>query len=135
MFGARRPAVAARMILHGASGRAYSFEVHDRAQAMLPDGGAVYVYARRTKDAAAQASAAEASAPALDVGYIGQTPNMAWQDGEHTRLGHFTGHAFDTVLVVPIEEPAIRADLARDLIARHRPVLNDLLRSDEALVS
>jgi hypothetical protein len=33
------------------------------------------------------------------------------------------------VLVLPIGEEPIRADIERDLIALYRPALNDLLRS------
>jgi len=119
----RRPG---QHILRGASRRAYAFEVHDRDDAADLDGvRAVYVYARRL--------ATDASGAGLELGYVGTTTiGMAAQDAEHARRGHFKGHAFDAVLVLRAEQELVRADIARDLIELHRPVLNDLLRGHEA---
>jgi hypothetical protein len=121
---------AGRAILRGLSKRAYSFEVHDRdAVAALSETAAVYIYARAVAGTPGGAAGKDSGAGGLEFGYIGRTTNMAWQDGEHARLSHFAGHAFDVVLVLPIEEEPIRADIERDLIALYRPALNDLLRS------
>ena len=118
---------AGRVILRGLSKRAYSFEVLER-EAALPDMGGVYIYARRIAAESGRAAGQDASGAGLDVGYIGRTANVAWQDAEHTRLAHFVGHAFDVVLLLAVEQEPIRLDIERDLIALHKPVLNQLLR-------
>lgn len=117
---------AGRVILRGLSKRAYSFEVLDREVA-LPELGGVYIYARRIAADAGQAASRDGNGAGLALGYIGRTANIAWQDTEHERLAHFVGHAFDVVLLLPVESEPIRLDMERDLIALHRPVLNDLL--------
>jgi hypothetical protein len=116
-------------VLRGASKRAYAFEIYRReAAASLRDVGAVYCYARKL---AAEEPLATGRGPAgagFAIGYIGRTGNMARQDAEHDRLGHLVGHAFDALLILRIEEEAIRRDLEQDLIALYDPALNELLR-------
>ncbi len=118
---------AGQVILRGLSKRAYAFEVLER-EAALPDMGGVYIYARRIAADAGHAAGQSANSAGLDLGYIARTANMAWQDAEHERRGHFVGHAFDVVLLLPAEQEPIRIDIERDLIALHKPVLNELLR-------
>jgi hypothetical protein len=114
---------AGRVILHGASGRAYAFEVYHAADA-IDDVAAVYVYAR-TRASAAGAT----TGGGFDVGFVGRTENMGRRAQEHERLGHFVGHGFDTLLILRVAHATIRTAIADDMIARHRPVLNELLRS------
>ena len=111
-----------KVILHGQSRRAYAFEVH-HAQAGdgLSDVPAVYIYARNQGLAAASGSG-------FSIGFIGRTENMGQRAGEHERLGHFAGHAFDSLLLLRVEHEPIRIDIERDLIEHHRPALNELLR-------
>jgi len=123
----KRKSRAARLVLRGLSRRAYSFQVFARDEvAALAEVGAVYIYAR-TLPTHPQAAAGNG----VEFGYIGRTADLARRDAEHERLAHFAGHGFDTVLVLPIAEEAIRLDIESDLIALYRPLLNDLLRGDQ----
>lgn len=111
------------MILHGQSRRAYAFTVHPAA-ASLEDTPAVYIYARRRPG--------EAGGPAAGgdfvVGFVGHTEDIGRRAQEHERLGHFVGHGFDTLLLLDVEHETIRVAIAADMLAAHRPVLNELLR-------
>jgi hypothetical protein len=118
---------AGRVILHGESGRAYAFEV-DQAAGAIDDVAAVYVYARSRSSATDQAKDA-AGGRGFDVGYVGRTETMGRRAQEHERLGHFVGHGFDTLLILRVAPETIRTAIADDMIARYRPVLNELLRS------
>jgi len=116
-------------VLRGASKRAYSFEVYRReAAASLWEVGAVYGYARQVTAEEPSATGRDAAGAGFAIGYVGRTGNMASQDAEHERLGHFVGHAFDALLILRVEEEAIRRDLEQDLIALYDPALNELLR-------
>lgn len=119
-----------RTIYRGASGRAYLFEVYplDDAAA-LADVEGVYVYARALPSGAAPAQ--NGNRRDFAFGYVGETVDMGHQHAEHDRLRHFAGHGFDTLLVLRIEQPTIRTEVAHDLVEKHRPVLNDLLRSGQ----
>jgi hypothetical protein len=109
-----------QVVLRGASKRAYTFEVYPReAAASFWEVGAVYAYGRR--------AGLEATVTEVQLGYVGRTGNLAWQDAEHDRLGHFIGHDFDVLLVQRIEQEPIRLDIEQDLIGQHQPVLNELL--------
>jgi hypothetical protein len=123
---------AGRVILRGASKRAYSFEAMEREAAGRLVGGAVYIYARRVEPDAPHAAGVELGGAALELGYIGRTGNMAEQDAAHAQLGHFLGRSFDLLLILAIDQEAIRADIEGDLIALHRPKLNELLGSSRA---
>ena len=112
-----------RVILHGQSGRAYAFEVYPAACA-IEDVAAVYVYARSRP-----AEAGGGDGAGFDVGFIGRTEAMGQRVEEHERLGHFVGHGFDTLLISRVAHELIRNGIADDMIAGHRPVLNELLRS------
>ncbi len=115
-------------MLRGASKRAYAFEVYGCAAAAgLREVGGVYCYARRIEADAAVPGGRD-NGTSFDIGYVGRTADMANQAAEHERLAHFVGHSLDTLLVLRIAEEAIRHDFEQDLIARHNPVLNDLLR-------
>ena len=121
---------AGQLLLRGRSKRAYSFEVHRReAVASLWEIPAVYIYARTAPPGSSHAADRDSISSGLAIGYIGRTENMGWQDAEHERLGHFVGHGFDAVLILRVEQEMIRADIERDLIEHHNPVLNELLRS------
>jgi hypothetical protein len=112
---------AGQVILHGQTGRAYAFEVYPAA-GTIDDVAAVYIYARsRSAEGAAGTSG-------FDVGFVGRTEAMGQRAEEHERLGHFVGHGFDTLLILRVAHELIRTGITDDLIARHRPVLNDLLR-------
>jgi hypothetical protein len=112
---------AGQVILHGQTGRAYAFEVYPAA-GTIDDVPAVYIYARsRSPEGTGLAG--------FDVGFVGRTEAMGQRAEEHERLGHFVGHGFDTLLILRVEPELIRNGITDDLIARYRPVLNDLLRS------
>jgi hypothetical protein len=116
-----------QVILQGQTRRAYSFEVHHAPVTdAFTDVPAVYVYAR--KQACAAVGEKENGAD-YSVGFIGRTHDLGQRADEHARLGHFTGHAFDTLLILRIPHEAIRVDIERDLIDLYRPALNELLRS------
>jgi hypothetical protein len=115
---------ARRVILRGASKRAYAFEIFAPNDVRaLWQTAAVYAYAR---------AVAEGDGCGYTISYVGRTANMAQQDAEHARLQHFAGYAIDTLLLLRIEQEAIRADVESDLRALYHPLLNDLLRSDTA---
>ncbi len=138
LFGNRKPAVgrsvtgnrkADQVVLRGRSKRAYSFEIYARdAVAALDDAPAVYIYARNVPAGSSLATASDANGAGFNVGYVGRTDNMGRQDAEHERLQHFAGHGLDVVLILRIEQEAIRRDIESDLIDAFSPVLNDLLR-------
>lgn len=116
-------------VLRGASRRAYSFEIYQReAAASMWNVGGVYCYARKVT---AEEPAANGPDAGFAIGYVGRTSSMASQDAEHDRLGHFVGHVFDTLLILRIEEEAIRRDFEQDLIERYDPALNELLRGNK----
>ena len=120
---------ADQVVLRGRSKRAYSFEIHVRdAVAALDDVPAVYIYARNVPAGSSLATASDANGSGFNVGYVGRTDNMGRQDAEHERLQHFAGHGLDVVLILRIEQEAIRRDIESDLIDAFSPVLNDLLR-------
>ena len=120
---AARP--AGRVILHGQSRRAYAFELHSAA-ARLEDSPAVYIYARRRSSEVDGARGGAAGA--FDIGFVGHTEAMGRRAEEHERFGHFVGHGFDTLLLLNVEHELIRIGIAEDMLAAHRPVLNELLR-------
>jgi len=138
LFGNRKPATgrgvagngkADQVVLRGRSKRAYSFEIYARdAVAALDDAPAVYIYARNVPAGSSLATASDASGAGFNVGYVGRTDNMGRQAVEHERLQHFAGHGLDVVLILRIEQEAIRRDIEGDLIEAFSPVLNDLLR-------
>jgi hypothetical protein len=138
LFGNRKPEAGrgiggngrgGQAVLRGRSKRAYSFEVYATdAVAALEDVPAVYIYARRVPAGSSVASAGGDNGAGFNVGYVGRTENMSAQDAEHERLGHFTGHGFDVVLILRIQHDTIRRDVEQDLIDAFSPVLNDLLR-------
>jgi hypothetical protein len=137
LFGNRRPPVKgwdpgkgkADVVLRGRSRRAYAFEIYARdAAAALDEVPAVYIYARSVPAGSSVASAGDGNGAGLNVGYVGRTENMSVQAAEHERLGHFTGHGFDLVLILRVAEDMIRRDIEQDLIDAFSPVLNDLLR-------
>jgi hypothetical protein len=112
-----------QVVLRGKSGRAYAFEVHRAvADAARGDVPAVYLYVRE----AAPAVGAQTS-PNFAIGFVGHTEAIGARITEHERLGHFVGHGLDTLLVLWVEHAAIRTAIAEDMLAAHRPVLNDLL--------
>ena len=118
-----------QVVLRGRSKRAYSFEVHARdAVAALEDVPAVYLYATNVPAGSSLATASDANGSGFNVSYVGRTDNMGRQDAEHERLQHFAGHGLDVVLILRIEQEAIRRDIESDLIDAFSPVLNDLLR-------
>jgi hypothetical protein len=115
--------------LRGISKRAYLFEVCRReAIPDLGDMGAVYVYARSAPPDAGSTLPRDASGTAYEPGYIGSTAELARREAEHDRHGHFIGFSFDVVLVLRLDQAAIRSDIEADLIGLYRPVLNELLR-------
>jgi len=61
------------------------------------------------------------------IGFVGHTEAIGARVREHERLGHFVGHGLDTLLVLWVEHAPIRSAIAEDMLAAHRPVLNDLL--------
>jgi hypothetical protein len=138
LFGSRKSAIgrgvtgnrkADQVVLRGRSKRAYSFEVHARdAVAALEEVPAVYIYARSVPAGSSVASTGDGNGGGFNVGYVGRTDNLGRQDAEHERLQHFAGHGLDVVLIMRIEQEAIRRDIERDLIDAFSPVLNDLLR-------
>jgi hypothetical protein len=137
LFGNRAPAIGRgvagksksdQVVLRGRSKRAYAFEVHAReAIGGLDVVPAVYIYARSVP-AGSVASTGDGNGGGFNVGYVGRTDGMSRQDAEHARLKHFEGHGFDVVLIMRIEQDAIRRDIEADLIEAFSPVLNDLLR-------
>lgn len=117
-----------RVLLRGASKRAYSFEILDRDEpAALAGVGAVYVYARRIAGVSRQPGFRDDAADFFHLSYIGRTADMAGRDAEHDRLGHFAGHGLDIVLLSAIVHETIRAEIAADLLDLHRPALNELI--------
>jgi len=111
-----------QVVLRGKSGRAYTFEVHRTvAEAARGDMPAVYMYVREAHPAVG------AQRPDFAVGFVGHTEALGARVREHERLGHFVGHGLDTLLVLWVEHAPIRTAIAEDMLAAHRPVLNDLL--------
>lgn len=121
-----------RVVLRTQSRRAFSFEMHPReAVSDLGQVAAVYAYARAVP-ADASGATVDASAADFQIGYVGQTDDMAARDAQHGAAADFAGHAFDLVLVLRIDEAPIRESVSRELCETYRPVLNDLLRGREA---
>ena len=119
-------------VLRGASRRAYSFEIYQReAAASMWNVGGVYCYARKVAAEEPAANGPDAGDGGFAIGYVGRTASMASQDAEHDRLGHFVGHVFDTLLILRIQEEAIRRNFEQDLIERYDPALNELLRGNK----
>jgi len=115
--------------LRGMSKRAYLFEVFRReAIPDLGEIGAVYVYARSAPLDPASTLPRDGNGTVYEPGYIGSTAELARREAEHDRHGHFIGFAFDVVLVLRLEQGAMRSDIEADLIGLYRPVLNELLR-------
>jgi hypothetical protein len=129
-----RPAATKTLIiLHGATRQSYAFEVHPlEAAACFEEVAAVYVYARDAGPDVARAKAMDSNSRGVDLGFIGQTGDVAKQAAEHELRSHFVGYAFDLLLVLRIDEEAARAQAAQELIAYYRPVLNDLLGSHKS---
>lgn len=122
----------ARVVLHGASGRAYNFKAH--ALSELPrqaDVEAVYVYARAVSADTAHAAGRDATEQDYEIGYIGTTSDVAERAALHDLRKDFQGHNFDVALLVPLDHASIRAEIWQDLIDLYRPILNELLGSDE----
>jgi hypothetical protein len=120
------------IILHGATRQSYVFEVHPLEAASSLDVGAVYVYARDVAGDTSRAKAADSNSRGLDIGYIGDAGDLARQVEEHERRGHFIGHAFDLMLILGVADSAARAQIAHELTAYYRPVLNDLLGGNKS---
>ncbi len=117
-----------RVILHGASGRAYNFKAYAAADLLRQaDVKAVYVYARSVPVDGSPPSGRDATAQDYEVGYIGKTGDMAADAALHAERQDFRGHAFNVALLVPVEQANIREEIWRDLVDLHRPVLNELL--------
>ena len=111
-----------QVVLRGKSGRAYTFEVHRAvAEAARSDVPAVYMYVRKADPAVGALN------PDFAIGFVGHTEAIGARVREHERLGHFVGHGLDTLLVLWVEHAPIRSAIAEDMLAAHRPVLNDLL--------
>lgn len=121
-----------RNIIRGTSGRAYDFEAYDVASVEdLSETSAVYIYARNLSAAAAHAQNRDATVEDYQIGYIGAAADLAATAEAHAETRAFAGHDFDVVLVVRVDNPRIRNEIMEDILALHRPVLNDLLRSNE----
>ena len=124
---------AGRNILRGATGRAYHFEALPvgEVQEELAGVAAVYVYARNLSAGTAHAQGLDATVENYALGYIDQTEDLGAAAAAHEVAASFRGHDLDVVLFVRIEQVAIREEIAGDLVARHRPVLNDLLGGNQ----
>ena len=123
---------AGRNIVRGATGRAYDFEMLPVAQIHTLEGvGAVYIYARNLSANAAHERGVDATIEHYALGYISETAGLGEAAAAHDSAQHFRGHGFDAVLFVRVHQANIREEIARDLIALHRPVLNDLLGGDQ----
>lgn len=122
-----------RNIFRGATGRAYDFEVLPVAdvQGELAGTAAVYMYARNISAGRAHALGLDATIEHYALGYIAQTQDLGAAAAAHEVAGHFRGHDLDVVLFVRVEQAMIREEIAEDLVALHRPVLNDLLGGDQ----
>lgn len=123
---------AGRNIIRGATGRAYDLEALPIARVRgLTETPAVYIYARDLSSRSAHQLGHDATIEHYALGYIDQTADMSEAAATHEGEQHFRGHDFDVVLLVRIEQAAIRKEIVEDLIAQHRPVLNDLLGGHE----
>lgn len=122
-----------RNILRGATGRAYHFEVLPvrDVQEELAGVAAVYVYARNLSAGMAHAQGIDATVENYALGYVDQTEDLGAAAAAHDVAATFRGHDLDVVLFVRIEHLMIREEIAGDLIALHRPVLNDLLGGNQ----
>lgn len=121
-----------RNIIRGTSGRGYDFEAYPLSAAGDFAGVAcVYICARNVSATTMYAMGEDATAKDFSLGYAGSTEDLATAAREHQEAGHFQGFGYDTVLVVRIAQPNIRAEIVEDVISLHRPVLNDLLRSHQ----
>lgn len=123
---------AGRNIIRGATGRAYDFEALPVADVRaLDDAAAVYIYARNLSAASAHECGLDATVEHYALGYISETKDLGETAAGHERAQHFRGHDFDIVLFVRVDQAMIREEIAADLIALHRPVLNDLLGGNQ----
>lgn len=93
--------------------------------------GAVYVYARNLSADAAHERGIDATVEHYVLGFISETAGLGEAAAAHDSAEHFRGHGFDAVLFVRVEQALIRDEITRDLIALHRPVLNDLLGGNQ----
>ncbi|MDX2202453.1 MAG: hypothetical protein NW223_06875 [Hyphomicrobiaceae bacterium] len=119
-----------RNIIRGISGRAYDFEAHPAASLGELDGvAAVYIYARDVSSTEAHSQRLDATEADCRFGYIAEASDIAEAHRSNLHAGHFRGLGYDTALLVCIENPIIRAEIVEDILSLHRPVLNDLLRS------
>lgn len=119
-----------RNLIRGQSGRAYDFEAHPIATlGDLTDVAAVYIYARDFSSAEAHARGHDAGAEDFSFIYAGEASDMGQRHRETRAQGHLEGFDVDVALLVCIDNPGIRAEIVEDIVALHRPVLNDLLRS------
>lgn len=130
--GAARKERAGRNIIRGASGRGYDFEAYSVAEAAEFVGTAcVYIFARNVSANTMHAMGEDASAKDFSLGYAAVTDDLARAAARHEAAGHFKGYSFDTILTVRVGSERIRNEIVEDVIALHRPVLNDLLGSHE----
>jgi hypothetical protein len=119
-----------RNLIRGQSGRAYDFEAHPiETLGDLADVAAVYIYARDFSSADAHAKGHDAGAEDFSFIYAGEATDVAQRHRETQALGHLSGFDVNVALLVCVDNPAIRAEIVEDIITLHRPVLNDLLRS------
>lgn len=126
--GASRRLRPGRNIIRGVSGRGYDFEAHSIAEMPEFDGAAcVYIYARNISADTMHALGEDATAKDFSLGFAAVTDDLARAAVDHDRAEHFKGYNFDTVLTVRVDSARIRSEIAEDVIALHRPVLNDLL--------
>ncbi len=123
---------AGRNIIRGASGRGYDFEAYPlHATEDFAGIACVYIFARNVSANTMHAMGEDATAKDFSLGYAGNTEDLASAAKEHVQAGHFRGFSYDTVLIVRVDQPNIRAEIVEDVISLHRPVLNDLLRSHQ----
>ena len=119
-----------RNVIRGNSGRAYDFEAHSLdALGDLEEVAAVYIYARDISSAEAHAAGRDAGADDFGFGYVGEASDVAKAYRRHATSSHLAGFDLDVALLVCVENAAIRAEIVEDIASLHRPVLNDLLRS------
>lgn len=119
-----------RNVIRGSSGRAYDFEAQPLSTlGQIEDVAAVYIYARDISSPHAHGQGRDATAEDYNLGYVGEADDIAAAHRRHEAAGHFDGFGFDVALLVCVDNPVIRAEIVEDIQSLHRPVLNDLLRS------
>ncbi len=125
-----------RNIIRGTSGRAYDFEAHPIASLTdLDDVAAVYIYARDVSAGEPHGRGLDATAENYHLGFAGEASDMAAAAARHESRRDFAGFDFDVVLLVRVDNEAIRKEIVEDVISFNRPVLNDLLRSQHGGLS